>query len=139
MNKVTVEGLVKFLAFKLILTKVNKVTIQGLVKFLVWFQLCIVNYDHKCLKLWTRRVSDVIPIAKYRWFFDILWNQLELDMRKTLYHRIGSRFYEQELTKTSTKTHTHMEVPIIVKLNRLKWKEKKMHQTKWNKTEMYRT
>ena len=70
---------------------------------------------------------------------DILRNHLELDMRKALYHRIGSRFYEQELTKTSTKTQTHMEVPHIVKLNQLNWKEKQLHRTKWHKNEMYRT
>jgi len=23
---------------------------------------------------------DMIPLAKYRWFFDILWNQLELEI-----------------------------------------------------------
>ena len=32
-----------------------------------------------------------------------------------------------------------MEVPIIVKLNRLNWKEKQMHRTKWLRIEMYRT
>jgi len=48
---------------------------------------------------------------------DILRNQLELDMRYALFHRIGSMFYDQELTKTSTKTQTHLEVPCIVKLN----------------------
>jgi len=39
------------------------------------------------------------PLAKKRWFFDILWTQ-------------GSMF--QELTKTSTKHQTHMEEPSIV-------------------------
>jgi len=27
---------------------------------------------------------NMIPIARYRWFFDILWNQLELENEQAL-------------------------------------------------------
>jgi len=43
-------------------------------------------------------------------------------------------FYEQVLTKTSTKTQTHMEVPHIVKLNRLNWKKRQRHRLNNTKT-----
>jgi len=44
---------------------------------------------------------------------DILWNQLELEIEKALLIELDQGSMFQELTKTCTKHHTHMEDPSI--------------------------